>query len=472
MSGSELPSPNAPVRHEEALMDYFLRGAKPPSAWGVGLEYERLGLDRRSGRAIPYAGRRGVEGILELLSKRCGWEPTRENDHIIALARKGAAVTLEPGGQLELSGAVHRDLPSVRAELRSHIEETTAVSDPLEVSWVPLGLQPMTPIEEIGWVPKGRYRVMAPYMAERGSLAQHMMRGTAGVQVNLDYSDESDAVEKLRTAMGISSIVTAACANSPLYEGRPNGYMSQRAHIWEDTDPSRCGMPEFTFREDLSLRHYLEYALDVPMLFVLRDERWISMEGMPFRRFLREGWVGIGPTYADWILHLTSIFTEVRLKTYVEARGADSVSPEMALAVAALWKGILYEPTARRAAWELVAGQPFPTRVEFQREVARLGPAARLGERSARDLALELVRIAREGLGRLAASPEGAAGGADEAALLEPLRSSLEAEGGCPAARLLRRWEAVGKPGAHRIITDAAAANSRDFLGQNDGRGS
>lgn len=453
-------------------MDYFLGGAKPPSAWGLGLEYERLGLGRCSGRALPYAGRRGVEGILELLSERCGWEPIRENGHVIALEREGAAVTLEPGGQLELSGAVHRDLASARAELMVHIRETTAVSDPLEASWVPIGLQPITPIEEIGWVPKGRYRVMAPYMAERGALAHHMMRGTAGVQVNLDYSDESDAVEKLRTAMGISSVVTAACANSPLYEGRPNGYMSRRAHIWEDTDPSRCGMPEFVFREDLSLRHYLEYALDVPMLFVLRDGRWISMEGMPFRKFLREGWVGVEPTYADWVLHLTSIFTEVRLKTYVEARGADSIPPDMAMAVAALWKGILYEPAARRAAWKLVADHPFPARLEFQREVARRGPAARLGERSAGDLALDLVRIAREGLVRLASSPEGAAGDANEAALLEPLRSSLEGEGGCPAARLLRRWGEGDGPRAHRIIIDEAAADAREFLGQDAVRGS
>jgi glutamate--cysteine ligase len=439
-------------------VEYFLRGAKPAAAWGVGMEYERLGLDARTGRSIPYFGPRGVEAVLRALADRFGWEKHRENGHVIGLRRDGSAITLEPGGQLELSGGVHRHLPSMREEIAQHLLETAAVSDPLDLRWVPIGLHPITPIEEIDWVPKGRYGILAPFLATRGSLALHMMKGTAGVQVNLDYDSAEDASDKLRTAMGITGILTAAFAHSPLYRGRRNGFQSRRARIWEETDPQRCGLPEFAFRDDLSVDRYVEYALDVPMVFVTREGGWHPMHGLPFRRFLKEGYRGLQPTYADWSLHLTSIFIEVRLKTYVEVRGADSVPPALAMALAAFWKGILYDDRARRDAWKLVSSSPFERRLAFQREVALKGLEARLGGTSARELAAELVRLGRRGLERMPWLPQGPPACAGEAALLDPLEEIVLGRAEVPAARLLAEWEMDrGAPGAllERAVRDA-----------------
>jgi glutamate--cysteine ligase len=346
-------------------------------------------------------------------------------------------------------------------ELAGHLRETAIVSDPLGITWVPIGLQPITALEEIGWVPKGRYRIMAPYLGARGTLAHQMMRATAGVQLNFDYSDETDAVDKFRTAMGIGSILTAACANSPISAGKPNGFMSRRAHIWSDTDPDRCGLLDLAFRNDLSFRHYVDYALDVPVIFVQREGRWVSLEGVPFRRFMSEGWEGLQATYADWVLHLTTIFTEVRLKTYVEVRGMDSIPPALTLAMAALWKGILYDPGARRRAWDLVAKVPFPARVEFHGQVGVHGPQARLDGVSALDLARELVGHARDGLRRLEGAAKGREG--EEEKLLTPLVDSLDDEGGCPAVRLQHAWLESGSGGPRELVR-AAARDTEAFL--------
>jgi glutamate--cysteine ligase len=281
------------------------------------------------------------------------------------------------------------------------------------------------------------------------------------MQLNFDYSDEMDAADKLRTAMGISTIFTAACANSPLCAGKPSGFMSRRAHIWTETDPDRCGLLEFAFRDDLTFRHYVDYALDVPVIFVQRDGRWISMEGVPFRRFFREGWEGLRATYDDWVLHLTTIFTEVRLKTYVEVRGMDSVPPAVTLAMAALWKGILYDSGARRRAWGLVAKAPFAARTEFHRQAAIRGPLARLDGVPAFELARELVRIARDGLRNAAGrSPETPA---EEERLLTPLVDSLEGEGASPAARLEQAWLKGGSSDPGELVR-YASRQTRSFI--------
>ncbi len=454
-------SPQERIRHREELVEHFLRGARPARAWGVGMEYERLGLDARTGRAIPYFGRRGVEAVLCALADRFGWEKQREEGYVIGLKREGSAITLEPGGQLELSGGVHGHLFSMRAEVARHFLETAAVSDPLDLRWVPIGLHPVTPIEEIDWVPKGRYAILAPYLAIRGSLALYMMKGTAGVQVNLDYDSAEDACDKFRTAMGLTGILTAACAHSPLYGGRRNGFRSRRARIWEETDAQRCGLPEFAFRDDLSVDRYVEHALDVPMVFVTREHGWLPMHGLPFRSYLKEGYRGLQATFADWSLHLTSIFTEVRLKTYVEVRGADSVPPALAMAVAAFWKGILYDDRARRDAWRLVASHSFEERRAFQRDVASRGLEARLGETSARELAAELVRISRRGLERMPWRREGPPARAGETAFLDPLEEIALGCAEAPAARLLADWDREGEaPGA---LLERAAEEARRF---------
>ncbi len=468
MTGTLPLSSDAPVRTREDLVRYFTAGIKEPPRWGVGLEYERLGLDRKTGRAAPYSGPRGVEAVLRSLADRFGWKADFEGERIIGLERGDSHVTLEPGGQLELSGRVHPDVGRLRRELTSFLREAAAVSGPLDIAWVPLGLQPLTPVEAIEWVPKGRYGIMGPFLGARGKLAHHMMKGTAGVQINFDYGSEADAMEKLRVALAVSAIATAASANSPLYEGRESGYLSRRAHIWTDTDPARCGLPEFAFRESLAFADYVEYALGVPTLFIRRNDRWVDMEGMPFRGFLTGGWRGLTATEADWAMHLTTIFTEVRLKTYVEVRGLDSVTPDLVLAFVAFWKGLLYDERARRAAWALVASCTFDERTTFFSDVARLGPAARLGERSARDLARELVAIARDGLMRICGGTNLPPCAAGEAGLLGPLEESLDGPGGCPAARLLDAWRGGGgaDPGA---LARLSLRRDEEFLRESDG---
>jgi len=415
-----------PIRGEEELLELFLSGCKPREAWGIGLEYERLGLDRLTARAIPYSGAHGVERALLDLSERCGWTLVREESRAIGLTREGSLVSLEPGGQMELSARVHRTLAGVADELRGFVAETSQVAALHGFAWVPLGLQPVSRIEEIEWVPKRRYGIMAPHLGSRGTLAHHMMKGTAGCQLNFDYGSEEDAAAKLRTAMGITSIVTAAFANSPVYDSRGTGFLTRRAAIWLDTDPSRCGLPAFAFRDDLSFRDYLEYALDVPLIFARRGDAWIDGEGIPFRRYLLGGHRGLRATLGDWMLHLTTIFTEVRLKTYLEVRGADSVPPDLAMALAALWTGILHDPASLAGAWNLVRKASYEERLAFHADVCRIGPAAVLGGTSAGDLARELSRIAREGLLRLG----------EDAGLLAPLDASLAEGGGCPGARL------------------------------------
>ncbi len=470
---------DGPLHGEEEILESFRAGGKPPHEWGLGLEYERLGLLAPSGRAIPYSGGPGVESVLRAMSARFGWEREEEAGRVIGLSRGGSRISLEPGGQIELSAAVHYHLRSLREELAAHLRETAFASAPLGVAWVPLGLQPVSRVEEIEWVPKARYAIMAPFLAARGALAHHMMKATAGCQINLDYGGEEDAAEKIRTAMGIASVVTAAFAHSPLYGAALNGFATRRAHIWLDTDPARCGLPAFAFREDLSFRRYAEYALGVPVIFIRRPDRWVALDGRPFRAFLEDGYGGLKATRADWALHLTTIFTEVRLKTYIEVRGADSVSPALALALAALWKGILYDGAARSRAWALVADIPYERRVAFHGDVCARGPQARLGGETALDLARELSRIAREGLTRLAScgAPEEAAGassgtragaafvpaGADETRLLDPLDRSLADEDGCPAGRLARSWDAEMARDPGRLI-DAAARAEEEFL--------
>jgi glutamate--cysteine ligase len=456
MANSPAPPPDQTISNTSELLDYFHSGCTAPEEWGVGLEYERVGVRRATGEAIPFSGDNGVEATLEGISREFGWERQEENGRLIALKCGTSGITLEPGGQMELSGSIHGDLCSMRQELARHLGNSLKISEPLEIAWLPVGLQPITEIKNIEWVPKGRYGIMGSYLGARGDLAHHMMKGTAGVQMNYDYSSEQDATDKLRTAMGITTILTAACANSPLYAGKKTGFMSRRAHIWTDTDPERCGLLEFALNENSSFRSYMEYALDVPLQFIQRNEQWIDLKGLPFRKFLADGAEGERATFEDWTLQLTTIFTEVRLKTYVETRGADSVPPDLVMAVAAFWKGILYDDDARAGAWAMVKGVPFAERVQFHDDVAIHGPAARLGGRPASEMATELVGLAKAGLGRIGGSIiAGPCEVVQEMKLLEPLEESLATPGSCPASDILRLFEESGGDVAPALINKA-----------------
>ncbi|HKV55804.1 MAG TPA: glutamate-cysteine ligase family protein [Candidatus Binataceae bacterium] len=392
-----------PLENKAALIHYFESGAKPQEKWRVGTEYEKVAVSARNGRALPFSGPRGVEEILRRLVDRYGFEPDDEHGRVIALRGERAPITIEPGGQIELSGEQCETIHCAHSEFTRHIEQLVAIGHELDAVILGLGMQPVSRIDEIELLPKDRYRIMYPYMARKGRLGQRMMKQTAGVQANLDYSDEADAMRKLRLSMGIVPILYAAFANSPLSDGGLNGYQSFRGHIWSDTDPDRCGTLEFVFRDDAGFEDYADYALDVPMYFLERDHRYIDLTAAPgitFRQYLERGWGKERATEQDWTNHLTTIFTEVRLKKYIEVRTADSQPPALMLALPALCKGILHDRDCMTGAWDLVKRWSFAERLALTDAAQKHGLEARAGRVKLQDIALELLNIAMIGLTR------------------------------------------------------------------------
>ena len=448
LDGRDPTSSEGPIRGREDLLAVFRVGEKPHGRHGIGIEYERLPVSRETGSVIPYATKDvrspSIERFLERLAGDRGWTPRREDGHIIALERNDVLVTLEPGAQVELSGSVHQDLDAARDEIRGFVRESDEIAASMGIAFLGVGYHPFTDFTEIGWVPKARYRIMAPYLVRRGHLAHGMMKGTAGCQVNLDYSSEADAMNKLRVATGVSSLVTALCANSPLSRGGASGFLSKRSHIWLHTDPDRTGLLPLAFRDGFGYADYAEYALDVPMFFVVRAGRWIDMTDRTFRSFIDGNDSGLTPAVADWVLHLTTLFPEVRLKAYLEVRGSDSDAPEMILAQAALWKGLLYDDEARRSAWELVGGATMEQRLTFHRDMVRTGLRATMSGRRGIDLARELLGIAQRGL-----PPS-------ERPYLEPLLSLLTVDGCTRAEILLRRWSGEWGHDPRRLVESLA----------------
>jgi len=425
------------IRNKEELEEFFHKSGKPRDQWRVGTEYEKVGIERQSAKAISYSGPRGVEAILRALADEFNWEPVEEEGHVIALVRDKAQIHLEPGGQIELSGEPCENIHCTYAEFTQHIRELLEVSKRMNVVFLGLGIQPVSAVAEIEWVPKKRYRIMGPYMAKVGTLGHRMMKQTATVQANIDYSDERDAMAKFRTAMGLAPLITAIFANSPITEGRLNGYKSFRGHIWTDTDKNRCGLLRFAFDPSVSFAHYVEYALDVPMYFIMRNGAYIDFTGIPFRHFLTRGHMGHTAMIEDWDLHLTTLFPEVRIKRYMEVRSADSQSPELMPALAALIKGLLYDSDCLQASWDLIKGLSWDERMELYHDSHRYALAARVGRFSAGDLAKELIQIALEGLRRQATLNEN---GDDETIYLKPLRDLLS-QGKCPADLVLEKWD-------------------------------
>ncbi len=422
---------------QEELEEFFHSWGKPREQWRVGTEYEKVGIERSSGRAIRYSGQSGVEVILKALVEKYGWQPMEEEGHVIALTRDKAQVNLEPGGQIELSGEPCEDIHCTRAEFSQHTREIVDVAERLGVAFLGLGMQPVSPVEEIEWIPKKRYRVMAPYMARVGTMGQRMMKQTATVQANLDYSDEKDAMAKFRTAMGIIPLIAAIFANSPISEGMSNGYKSLRGHIWTRTDNNRCGLLRFAFSSSVSFAHYVDYALDVPMYFIQRGGHYIDFTGISFRHFLTRGHEGHHATQEDWELHLTTLFPEVRIKRYMEVRSADSQAPELMPALPALLKGVLYESDCLESVWDLVKDWSWDERMEAYHDSHRYALQARFRRFYLLDLAKELLQIAWEGLKRQRALN---ANGEDETIYLMPLQAILH-QGKCPADILEEQWE-------------------------------
>ncbi|HEX2386562.1 MAG TPA: glutamate--cysteine ligase [Candidatus Binatia bacterium] len=440
------------MRNTDELEAYFHNAGKPRDRWRVGTEYEKVGIRRETGKAIPYSGPAGVEAILRGLVEEYNWEPVEEDGHIIALERGPAQVTLEPGGQIELSGEPCRDIHCAYAEFTQHIRELLEISTRMGVVFLGLGIQPFSRVEEIEWVPKRRYRIMGPYMLKVGTMGQRMMKQTATVQANIDYSDEKDAMAKFRTAMGVAPLLTAIFANSPIADGQVTGYKSFRAHIWTDTDKARAGLLRFAFDPAVSFAHYVEYALDVPMYLVKRGGNYIDFTGITFREFWNHGHMGYQATIEDWDLHLTTLFPEVRIKRYMEARSADSLPPELMPALPALIKGFLYERDCLDAAWDLVKGWSWDERMAFYHDVHRNALAARAQRFSAADLARELIDIAWTGLERHAALNDT---GENETIYLKPLRD-LVAEGKSPADLVLEKWDGELRHDIKKLIDYSA----------------
>ena len=430
------PSLDEPITSRDPLLGYFTAGMKPRAEWKIGTEYEKVAVERKTGRAVRYFGPRGIEALLREIADRFGWTPRREGRHTIALEKGKASITLEPGGQVELSGEPWEDIHKAQAELTEHVSEIVTIAEELGIAFLGLGIQPVSSLDDIEWVPKQRYGIMAPYMEKVGSLGQRMMKQTATVQTNLDFSDERDAMEKMRVGMGLAPILTAMFANSPICDGRLNGYMSYRQHVWTDTDRNRCGLLPFVFSRDAGFEDYLDWALGVPMYFIRRGGTLIDLTGMPFREFLKRGAAGHHATLGDWQLHLTTLFPEVRLKTYIEIRSVDSQPPERMLALPALMKGILYDSDCRLGAWDLVKAWSWSERLEIYDASHREALDARARGIRLLDLASELCAIARVGLARQDVRN---ARGEDETIYLAAVERQLEL-GKSPANIVADRW--------------------------------
>ena len=433
MSGT-LDTAPTPVESVSDLIAFLRSGEKPRERFRVGTEHEKIGFGA-DGRPVPHAGPRGIAAVLDAIAVADGWERGFDGGNLIALKKDNASITLEPGGQLELSGAPLRTIFETEREIRAHLELVKRVSAPLGITWTSLAHHPVHDLAEIPRMPKARYGVMRAYLPTRGELALHMMHMTATVQANLDFASEADMVRKMRAAMAVTPIVSAMFANSSLYLGKPSGFITRREHIWRHTDPDRCGLLSFVFDEGFGYERYTEWALDIPMFFVVRDDKYLPAQGLTFRQFMERGFGGHRPTAADWDLHLTTLFPEVRLKRIVEMRGADCV-PFLS-ALPALWKGLLYDDGALDAAHALAKDWSFAEREAALEDVARRGLAARVAGGPVLPLARELAAIASEGLRRIA---HGEGEQPDERVFLEPLLAQLET--GCSLGEdLVQRWE-------------------------------
>ncbi|OSP55710.1 glutamate--cysteine ligase [Pseudoruegeria sp. SK021] len=430
-----------PVTSATALAEYLAEGCKPRTDWRIGTEHEKFGYCHDTLNPLPYDGPRSIRAMLEGLRDGFGWTPVLEGDNIIGLEKDGANVSLEPGGQLELSGAPLMSIHETCDEVNSHLREVKQVADTIGAGFIGLGAAPIWSHEKMPVMPKGRYRLMTDYMGRVGTHGTQMMYRTCTVQVNLDFASEPDMVQKLRVALALQPVATALFANSPFFDGKPNGLKSWRSRIWRDLDPARTGMLPFVFEDGFGFEAWVDYALDVPMYFVYRDGRYINALGQSFRDFLKgqlPALPGEVPTLSDWADHLTTIFPEARLKKFIEMRGADGGPWRRLCALPAFWVGLTYDQSALDAAWDVGKSWDAETREEWRVAAAKDGLQAKVGGQSMLDIAREVLAIAQSGL-KARAIP--GAGGlvADETHFLNALQESVET-GRVPADELLEHY--------------------------------
>ncbi len=447
-----------PIERRDQLVEPMQQGEKPRGAWRIGTEHEKLVYRNDTHAAPTYDEPGGIRGILLELG-RFGWEPVEEEGadgvrRLIALSGEDGAVSLEPAGQLELSGAPLETLHQTCAETGRHLDQVKQVGERLGVGFLGLGMWPDKTRAELPLMPKGRYAIMLRHMPRVGSLGLDMMLRTCTIQVNLDYSSEADMAKKFRTGLALQPLATALFANSPFTEGQPNGFLSYRSHIWSDTDPHRTGMLPFVFDEDFGYERYVDYMLDVPMYFVFRNGRYVDAAGQSFRDFLQgklPALPGELPNASDWWDHLSTAFPEVRMKSFLEMRGADGGPWNRICALPALWVGLLYHDAALDAAWDLVKHWSMEEREALRDAVPRLALDAPIpGGGRLRDLAREALAIARGGL---VARGRRGADGDSEAGFIEPLEE-IVASGKVPAQRLLDKFHGAWDGDINRVYEE------------------
>ena len=459
MSGPtpETAGASAVIENAAQLTAYLAAGSKPSSEWRIGTEHEKFPFLTDTLEPVPYDGPRSIKALLEGLAQKTGWTPVLEQGNIIALSDPNGlgSVSLEPGGQFELSGAPVSTLHETCDEVHLHLEQVREVGDRLGIGFLGLGSSPVWTRAETPVMPKGRYKIMAAYMDKTGQLGRDMMFRTSTVQVNLDFSSEADMVKKLRVSLALQPVAAALFANSPFTEGKPNGYKSFRSAVWLDTDPDRSGMLPFAFEPGMGFARYVDYALDVPMYFVYRDGVYHDVAGESFRAFMAgklPQLPGLQPTMRDWSDHLTTIFPEVRLKTYLEMRGADTGPWRRLCALPAVWTGLLYDDLALDGAWELVKSWSAVERQALRDAVPGEGLAAMIAGRSVQAVAQDMLALSRGGLERR--NLKGCKGQA-ETRFLDDL-DEIAASGRTHAEELLQLYHTSWNGDVKRVFRDFA----------------
>jgi len=445
-------SAGGPIGSRDDLVRYLEAGSKPRADWRIGTEHEKFVYDPRTFKPVPYDGRPGIRLLLEGMA-RFGWQPILEGENIIGLSQDGASLSLEPGGQFELSGAPLKTVHETCTEVNTHQRQVREVAGEIGAGVIGLGYAPTWSLDEVPQMPKGRYGIMRRYMPKVGGYGLEMMFRTCTVQVNLDFSSEADMVKKFRVGLALQPVATALFANSPFREGRPNGFLSLRSQVWTDVDNARAGMLPWVFEDGMGFERYVDYALSVPMYFVYRDGKYIDVAGKCFRDFL-DGRVpelkGVEPTMADWADHLTTIFPEVRLKKFLEMRGADSGTWRRICGLPALWTGVYYDQAALDAAWDMVKDWTAEEREAMRDAVPKLGFKTPFRNTSVLELARQMLEISAAGLKRRAA--EDSAGMTEEGFLM-PLRE-LVTRGYTRAEELLMRYNGEWKGDMRPLFTE------------------
>ena len=448
-------SGGGPIESYDQLVNYLADGCKPKQDWRIGTEHEKFGYNKETLLPLPYEGDCSIRAMLEGLRDGHGWDPVEEGGKLIGLVKDGANISLEPGGQLELSGAPVETIHETCDEVNTHLREVRDVADRIGAGFIGLGAAPEWSHDQMDLMPKGRYKLMNEYMTKVGTMGRVMMRRTCTVQVNLDFGSEADMVQKLRVALALQPVATALFANSPFFEGKPNGHKSWRSRVWRDLDAARTGMLPWVFEDGMGFERWVEYALDVPMYFVYRDGKYIDALGQSFRDFLKgklPALPGEMPTLSDWADHLTTAFPEARIKKFIEMRGADGGPWRRLCALPAFWVGLTYDQQALDGAWDLVKGWDAETREALRVAASVDGLQAKVDGVRMHDIAREAVALSEQGLKARARS---GAGGMvpDETHFLNALKESIET-GKVPADELLEDYNGKWKGDLSRIYAD------------------